>query len=78
VSVSLASVFQVREVRVLLVSFISACFIFVSCLKCLGAVVFSMNIDICGLCFEYLVVAFVNSGGSWYSRPSERVSPRRD
>jgi len=28
--------------------------------------------------FERLNLAHVNSGGFWFSRPSERVSPRRD
>jgi len=49
-----------------------------SCLKCLDAVVIAWNIDKCRLGLECLVVARVNNGEHWFSRPRERVSPRRD
>jgi len=44
----------------------------------LGAVVIAWIIDKCVVVCKCLIVADENSGGHWFSHPSERVSPRRD
>ena len=74
----LLTFFQAREVRVSRFKSYLPVVASFSCLKCLGAIVISCNIDKCRLGLECLAVARVNNGEHWFSRPSERVSLRRD
>jgi len=69
---------KVREVRVFLIFFIFACLALFMCLICLGVAVIAWIMDECVVVCKCLTIARENSGGYLFSRPSERVSLRRD